>query len=77
MAIGLSHGGSNIYSSSERPQQLWVGTKDGIVLLERADDGKWRATQRALRGEHISAIIFEPQSGVMFAGAFLDRKSVV
>ncbi|MDP2606027.1 MAG: hypothetical protein Q8S00_26085 [Deltaproteobacteria bacterium] len=71
MAIGLSHGGTNVYSSKERARQLWVATKDGLVLYERADDGKWRETRRALRGQHISSIIFEPNSGSMFA----DRSS--
>lgn len=70
MAIGLSHGGTNVYSSTERARQLWVATQDGLVLFERTDDGKWRASQHALRGQHISSIIFERTSGVMFAGAF-------
>ena len=70
MAIGLSHGGNNVYSSNEPSRQLWVGTKDGLVLFERADDGRWREAHRALRGEHISSIIFEQTSGLMFAGAF-------
>jgi photosystem II stability/assembly factor-like uncharacterized protein len=70
MAIGLSHGGSNVYSSPEQSRQLWVGTKDGLVLFERADDRKWLEAQRALRGQHISSIIFERTSGLMFAGAF-------
>lgn len=70
MAIGLSHGGSNVYSSNQRSRRLWVATQDGLVLFERADDGKWREAQRALRGQHISSIIFEPNSGTMFAGAF-------
>ena len=70
MAIGLSHGGNNVYSSNEPSRQLWVGTKDGLVLFERADDGRWREAQRALRGEHISSIIFERTSGLIFAGAF-------
>ena len=70
MAIGLSHGGNNVYSSNEPSRQLWVGTKDGLVLFERADDGRWREAHRALRGEHISSIIFERTSGLMFAGAF-------
>ena len=50
MAIGLSHGGSNVYSSGERSKQLWVGSKDGLVLFERAGDGRWREAHRALRG---------------------------
>ncbi|HEY7316956.1 MAG TPA: glycosyl hydrolase, partial [Candidatus Binatia bacterium] len=70
MAVGLSHGGSNVYASSERTRELWVGTKDGLVLFERGDNGSWRETRRALRGKHISSIIFEQTSGVMFAGAF-------
>jgi photosystem II stability/assembly factor-like uncharacterized protein len=70
MPIGLSHGGSNIYSSTERPRELWVATKDGLVLLEQADDGNWRLTRRALRGQHISSIIFEPRNNLIFAGAF-------
>lgn len=70
MAIGLSHGGSNVYSSPERSRQLWVGTKDGVVLFEREDGGNWRLAHRALRGLHISSIIFEQTSGVIFAGAF-------
>ncbi len=70
MAIGLSHGGTNVYSYKERARQLWIATKDGLVLYERADGGKWREAQRALRGQHISSIIFEPNSGTMFAGSF-------
>ena len=69
MAIGLSHGGSNVYSATERSRQLWVGTQDGLALFERGGDG-WRETERALRGQHISSIIFEKTTGTMFAGAF-------
>ena len=50
MAIGLSHGGNNVYASNEPSRQLWVGTKDGLVLFERADDGRWHEAHRALRG---------------------------
>ena len=70
MAIGLSHGGSNVYSSPERSRQLWVGTKDGVVLFELEDGGNWRLAHRALRGLYISSIIFDGESGVIFAGAF-------
>jgi photosystem II stability/assembly factor-like uncharacterized protein len=70
MAIGLSHGGSNLYSSGKPSGQLWVGTKDGLILLERGDTGGWHEANRALRGQHISSIIFESTTGLMFAGAF-------
>ena len=70
MAIGLSHGGTNVYSSPQYSRQLWVGTQDGLVLFERTDDGEWREGQRALRGQHISSIIFERTTETMFAGAF-------
>src|ERR1044071_7472057 len=69
MAIGLSHGGTNVYSSTERSRKLWAATQDGLVLFERGG-GKWREAQRALRGQHISSIIFERTTGTMFAGAF-------
>jgi photosystem II stability/assembly factor-like uncharacterized protein len=70
MAIGLTHGGSNVYSSGERPRQVAVGTQDGLVFLERGERGEWRVAQRVLRGLHISSLITEPSGGVMFAGAF-------
>jgi photosystem II stability/assembly factor-like uncharacterized protein len=70
MAIGLSHGGSNVYSTSDPSGELWVATKDGAVLLERSGKNEWRVARRALRGLHISSIVFEPTSGVIFAGVF-------
>ena len=78
MAIGLSHGGTNVYSSKERARQLWVATKDGLVLYERADDGKWREARRALRGQHISSIIFEPThfSRIHLSDLIIRRSSV-
>jgi photosystem II stability/assembly factor-like uncharacterized protein len=70
MEIGLTHGGSNVYTSTERPRQVWVGTQDGLVLLERSGGTEWRAAHRALRGLHISSMVSEPSQGQLFAGAF-------
>ena len=70
MAIGLSHGGTNVYSAPQPSRQIWVGTQDGLVAFESTVEGEWRESKRALRGQHISSIIFEPISGTMFAGAF-------
>jgi photosystem II stability/assembly factor-like uncharacterized protein len=46
-----------------------VGTREGIAIIAR-DAGAWRLTHRATIDKHISAIIKEPESGLIFAGAF-------
>ena len=71
MAIGLSHGGTTIYSSPSPSKEVLVGTREGVVTI--AHDGSatdWRVTHRAITDQHISAIIREPESGLTFAGAF-------
>ena len=71
MAIGLSHGGSTLYSSPSPSQEVLVGTREGVVTIERETSGsEWRLKHRALTDKHISAIIKEPESGLTFAGAF-------
>ena len=69
MAIGLSHGGSTIYSSPSPSQEVLVGTTEGVAIIER-DGAEWHVAHRALADRHISAIVEEPQSGLIFAGAF-------
>ena len=69
MAIGLSHGGSTIYSSPSLSQAVLVGTKEGVAIIAREGSG-WKLAHRALTDKHISAIIIEPESGLTFAGAF-------
>ena len=70
MPIGISHGGSNVYSSPSPSDEVWVGTKDGMVLIRRKGTDKWWVAHQALRGLHISSIILEPESGLLLAGAF-------
>jgi photosystem II stability/assembly factor-like uncharacterized protein len=71
MFLGLSHGGTSIYSSPSRSDEVWVGTREGIVVIGRIGHGKdWRITRRLLEDKHISAIVTEPESGLTFAGAF-------
>ena len=74
MAIGLSHGGTNVYSAPSGSRELWVATQDGLVLFERGESGHWRESRRALRGNHISSITFEPTSGMMFALTFRSMR---
>ncbi len=77
MAIGLSHGGTTIYSSPSLSNDVLVGTREGIVTATRGGSGaQWRVTQRALTDKHISAIVKEPENGLTFAGAFQGGVSV-
>ncbi|MGH7932659.1 MAG: WD40/YVTN/BNR-like repeat-containing protein [Candidatus Binataceae bacterium] len=72
MAIGLSHGGSTIYSSSSPSREILVATVDGIVTLERPGGmpgSQWRIAKRTLHGSHISAII-APEPDFVLAGIF-------
>jgi hypothetical protein len=36
MAIGLSHGGTTIYSSPSLSSEILVGTREGVVTIARA-----------------------------------------
>lgn len=69
MAIGLSHGGTTIYSSDKPSSQILVGTAQGVATIERAGS-EWRLGQRTLPDKHISSLIKEPESGLTFAGIF-------
>ena len=71
MAIALSHGGSTIYSSPSPSNEVLVGTREGVITIARENpNAEWRIAQRAIPDRHISAMMFEPESGLLFAGAF-------
>ena len=71
MAIGLSHGGTTIYSSPTLSNEVLVGTREGVVAVARRDSAsEWKVGNRAITDKHISAIIKEPESDLIFAGAF-------
>lgn len=70
MAIGLSHGGTNIYASERRSDEVHVGTMEGIVTLGRTASGDWEEVRHSLPGKHIHAIIFVGDT--MFAGVYRD-----
>jgi photosystem II stability/assembly factor-like uncharacterized protein len=70
MAITLSHGGPTIYRSPAPSKQVLVGTIQGVVCIERDADGPgWHVASRALSDKHIHALLIEPESGMIFAGA--------
>ena len=73
MALVLSHGGGTIFSSPSPSNEIMVGTKEGIVFIQReAEDSAWKVVHRALTEKHLHAIIVEPVSGTIFAGATHD-----
>ena len=70
MPLTLSHGGDTIFTSSAPSTEVLVGTKDGVVCLKKdQSSSKWRIADKWLTDKHIHAIIIEPLSGTIFAGA--------
>ena len=69
MAITLTHGGPTMFTASAPSNEVLVGTLHGLVWLERHQGG-WREARRKLEELHISAALFEPESGTLFATAF-------
>ena len=73
MALTLSPGGDTIFSSSSSSDEVWIGTKEGVALITRDGTGSgWKVSRRALTDKHIHAVIIEPISGTIFAGASHD-----
>lgn len=69
MMVCLSPNGSSVYAVETPPRALLVGTVDGIAVLERAaPDAPWQVVRHALEGQHISALLWEPRAGALFAG---------
>lgn len=57
-------------TTGESPREkLLVGTVDGIFSFTRRG-GSWGSQERLLPGKHISAIVFEPSSRMLFAGTY-------
>jgi photosystem II stability/assembly factor-like uncharacterized protein len=71
MAIALSHGGPTVYASETSADEVLVGTARGIARMAR-DGANWRVVGHMLEDKHISAILIEPRSGAIFAGAYKD-----
>jgi photosystem II stability/assembly factor-like uncharacterized protein len=73
MSVCLSPGGRNLYVTQAPESEVLVGTADGVVRLRRAaPDANWTVAERALQGKHVSAILVEPNRGVIFAGTHGD-----
>ena len=70
MALGLSHGGTTMYSSAKPSTEVLVGTMRGVVLLEGGAAQGWRVAHEALEDFHIQALLHEGESGLWFAGGY-------
>ena len=52
------------------PGSVLVGTIEGVACMERDSGGPgWRIAHRTLTDKHIHALLIEPESGTIFAGA--------
>ncbi|HEV8437721.1 MAG TPA: hypothetical protein VGT40_06480 [Methylomirabilota bacterium] len=70
MAITLLHGGPTIHRSPAPSRQVLVGTIEGVVCMEHDSGGPgWHVALRTLTDKHIRALLIEPESGTIFAGA--------
>jgi len=71
MAVAVSHGGANVFASKSRSDELLVGTRGGVVLLQRTGSD-WQVTSRALESVHISALALDSDGGAVLAGTFMN-----
>src|SRR5687767_7502481 len=68
MIVCLSPNGRTEHASAHPPTRLLVGTVYGVALLERAAPGaRWEAGGHSLAGRHVSALLYEPICGGVFA----------
>lgn len=60
-----------MYSASTPSNEVLVGTAAGIARLVR-DGGTWQLAGHTLEDKHVGPILVEPESGLIFAGAYKD-----
>lgn len=70
LPVCLSANGLTVSKTVNPARALLIATVDGIVELARGSalDG-WRQTSHVLAGAHISSLLFEEQSELLFAGS--------
>ncbi|WP_108723958.1 WD40/YVTN/BNR-like repeat-containing protein [Hyphococcus luteus] len=68
MIACLSPNGQNQTEGVEPVDKLFVGTLRGVHALLRDASGEWRAEARGLEDRHISSLLYDEGSGLMFAG---------
>jgi photosystem II stability/assembly factor-like uncharacterized protein len=68
----VSVGGETVFKGDGPPNEMMVGSVDGVVFLSRPSRGApWSESRRALGGKHVSSLVVEP-GGTIFAGVHKD-----
>jgi len=69
----LSPNGQESSEGAGPATRLMVGTLEGVATLRRDGPGApWRSAGRSLADRHVGALVYEPVSGKLFAGAHAD-----
>jgi photosystem II stability/assembly factor-like uncharacterized protein len=69
MVACLSPNGPTVYRTPEPLRRLYVGSRSGVGILERASPGTpWRIVDRTLPGKHVSAMMSAPDGAWLAAG---------
>jgi photosystem II stability/assembly factor-like uncharacterized protein len=67
--VCLTPNGGAISRSDTPAAELLVGTTQGAVHFERTPAGGYAERRRSLLGHHLSSAVWDPVSGLLFAGA--------
>jgi photosystem II stability/assembly factor-like uncharacterized protein len=69
MVVCLSPNGPMVHSAGTAPSRVLVATTAGVAILDfNRATRRWTAKGVTLEGRHISALLFEPSRGGLFAG---------
>ncbi|BAK66576.1 conserved hypothetical protein [Sphingobium sp. SYK-6] len=68
----LSCNGGTVTTGEGPATRLLAATLHGVHIFERAPGEPWRLVDRKLIDYHISAILHEPESGLLFAGGHYE-----
>jgi photosystem II stability/assembly factor-like uncharacterized protein len=70
VAICLSHAGTTSYSSDSPSDKLLIGSGNGVYTIKREGAKAWQVAENSLEGSHVSTLLAEPASGLIFAGVY-------
>jgi photosystem II stability/assembly factor-like uncharacterized protein len=70
MIVCLSPNGQTTTTSTGPADRLFVGTLRGIHIFRRSgSSATWKKEQESLTNKHVSCLLYEPTSKLLFAGA--------